>query len=68
MVTRENLYRHKQTHTKQNSWWLLDAKGIELNRVCDECVDVVESLYEPEVLGKAGRYEDVVDEPVDEEG
>jgi hypothetical protein len=57
---------HLSTHTKANSWWLKDAKGIELARVCDECVEQISNRYPPEVLGLAGRYEDVVDEQIDD--
>jgi hypothetical protein len=61
----DSLYRHQQRHTPNNSWWLKDAKGIELSRVCDECLADVRSQYAPEVLGAYGRYEDVVDEPIE---
>ena len=64
-VTRENLDVHKRTHTKENSWWMKDAKGIELCRVCDDCADAAKSFYAPEVLGERGRYEDVVDEQIE---
>jgi hypothetical protein len=61
------LRAHRATHTKTNSWWLRDAKGIELARVCDECIDEVKSQYAPEVLGELGRYEDVVDEQIEDD-
>lgn len=61
----EELRRHKQTHTKSNSWWLKDCKGIELSRVCDECIEAVKKQYPPEVLGLRGRYEDVVEEQIE---
>ncbi len=57
---------HVSTHTKQNSWWLNDAKGIPLSRVCDECINAVKSRYAPEVLGRGpGRYEEVVEERIE---
>ncbi len=64
-VTREDLDAHRRTHTKMNSWWMKDAKGIELCRVCDDCEDAAKSCYAPEVLGERGRYEDVVDEQIE---
>ena len=64
-VSRENLSVHKQTHTKQNSWWMNDAKGIPLSRVCDDCVAATKSIYAPEVLGERGNYEDVVEEQIE---
>ncbi len=66
-MTPGQLHIHKQTHTKQNSWWLLDAKGIELSRVCDECIEAVKAQYRPEVLGEQGCYEDVVEETIEPE-
>jgi len=64
-MTDRELTAHKATHNKTNSWWLNDAKGIPLSRVCDTCIDAVEAHYAPEVLGHRGRYEDVVEEPID---
>lgn len=61
----QKLRVHKQGHNKENSWWLNDAKGIPLSRVCDTCIDEVENQYAPEVLGKYGNYEDVVDERIE---
>lgn len=57
---------HKQHHNKCNSWWLLDAKGIPLSRVCDECIAAVKDQYPPEVLGISGTYTDIVDEQIEE--
>jgi len=59
------LNAHLATHTKANSWWLKDAKGIPLARVCDECIEDIKSRYPLEVLGECGRYEDVVEEQID---
>jgi hypothetical protein len=63
-VTQANLNEHKQTHDKTNSFWLNDAKGIPVSRVCDDCIQTVKSNYHPEVFGE-GRYEDVVEEPIE---
>lgn len=46
------------------SWWENDARGIPLDRVCDDCVDEKLSRYRPEVLTDGNYY---CDEPVDEE-
>jgi hypothetical protein len=64
-VSRDGLNEHKRSHDKQNSWWLNDAKGIPLSRVCDDCIEAVKSTYAPEVLGERGRYEDVVEEDIE---
>lgn len=66
-MTREELQRHKATHDKFNSWWLKDAKGIPLSRVCDDCIDEVRKGYSPEVLGESGEYEDVVEDTIEPE-
>ncbi len=67
MITKENLHIHCQTHTKQNSWWINDAIGIPLCRVCDECEEVAKSRYKPEVLGEYGNYFDVVEEQIEDD-
>lgn len=65
MINPDLLQAHTATHTKANSWWLKDARGIELARVCDECVEQIKARYPPEVLGERGRYEDVVCEQIE---
>ena len=67
-MTDAELREHKQTHTKENSWWMNDAKGIPLSRVCDTCIHDVQKQYKPEVLGLSGKYEDVVEEPIEPDG
>ena len=52
-------------HTKQESWWEHDARGIPLARVCDKCTDAVLSRYRPEVLNSAS-YE--ADEEIEGDG
>lgn len=66
-VTRENLDDHRQSHNRNNSWWLNDAMGIPLCRVCDDCETAAKSGYRPEVLGEYGRYTDVVEEQIEED-
>jgi hypothetical protein len=66
-MTREQLHEHRQTHTKENSWWLNDVRGIPLCRICDDCQEAACSQYKPEVLGLSGNYEDVVEEPIEPE-
>lgn len=67
-MTDAELRVHKQTHNKENSWWMNDTRGIPLSRVCDECVADVRKQYKPEVLGEGpGEYEDVVEEPIEPE-
>lgn len=65
MVNLSQLDWHVQSHNKQNSWWANDSKGIPLRRVCDECEQLLEELYAPEILGLEGRYEDVVEDQID---
>jgi hypothetical protein len=43
-------------HTRQDSWWAYDARGIPLARVCDKCEDAVLAKYRPEVLTD-GNYQ-----------
>lgn len=64
-MTREELTAHRRIHTKENSWWLNDAKGIPLCRVCEECQTAAKRTYRPEVLGESGNYEDVVEEQIE---
>lgn len=55
------LCRHEGQHTR----WVHDARGIPLCKVCDLCEHTLPERYAPEVLGICGRYEDVVDEPIE---
>jgi hypothetical protein len=64
-MTREELQTHRDTHTKGNSWWEHDARGIPLCRVCGKCRKAALSVYKPEVLGESWRYEDAVEEQVE---
>lgn len=68
MDSKDQLLKHKETHTKQNSWWLNDIQGIPVSRVCDECIDAVKAQYNPAIFGEGDEsYEDVVEEPIDED-
>ena len=66
-MKKEDLREHMASHTKENSWWVSDVKGIPLCRVCDECLNLQLSRYRPEVLGFGGRYEDAVEERIEPE-
>lgn len=50
-------------HTKEDSWWESDARGIPLARVCDRCIDEKLAKFRPDVLTD-GRY--WADEDIDE--
>lgn len=67
ITTIHELRQHRQDHTKENSWWVNDVRGIPLCRVCDECCDSLELEYKPEVLGTSGRYEDAVEEQIEDD-
>ena len=67
MISKEHLSAHRQNHTKQNSWWMNDAIGIPLCRVCDDCIEAAKSCYKPEVLGEYGNYFDVVEEQIEDD-
>lgn len=51
-------------HTRDNSWWEHDARGIPLARVCVACVDAKLATFRPDVLTDANYW---TDEAVDEE-
>lgn len=52
-------------HTKgDGSWWVDDARGIPLCRVCEKCKDEKLAKYRPEVLDDS-NYE--ADEPIEPE-
>lgn len=65
-MTNKELLFHKSTHNVTNSWWLKDCRGIEVSRVCDECIDKIKAQYKPEVFGE-GCYEDAVEEQIEPE-
>lgn len=48
-------------HSKgDGSWWLKDARRIEVARVCDRCIDHIRSKYRPEIFEDA-NYETTED-------
>jgi len=47
------------------SWWVNDAQGIPLCRVCDLCKSEKLSRYRPEILTGYNQLD--VDEPIEEE-
>ena len=51
-------------HTREDSWWEHDARGIPLARACDKCKAARLKGYRPEVLSDP-NYEH--DEPISEE-
>jgi len=63
VTTQEESYSH--ICPKYGSWWEYDAQGIELCKVCDECVEYKLSRYRPEIL--TGYNQSDVDEQIEEE-
>ena len=49
-------------HTKADSWWEHDARGIPLCRVCDKCREEKLSRFRPDVLTNS-NYQ--ADEPIE---
>ena len=49
--------------SREPSWWALDARGIPLCRVCEDCKRQKMSRYRPEIL--TGYDQSDVDEPID---
>jgi hypothetical protein len=52
-------------HESQDTWWEYDARGIELCKVCDACVDEKLAQFRPEVLRDPNYHadEDIEPEP-----
>lgn len=63
-MTREQLSAHRDGHDRSNSWWMNDARGIPVARVCDACEDAVRAQYKPEIFD-AGKYDSVVEEQIE---
>ena len=51
-------------HSKENSWWEYDARGIPLTRVCNRCRKEKLSHYRRDVLSDP-NYDH--DEPISDE-
>lgn len=47
------------------SWWIRDAQGIPLCRVCEKCEKAQLAKYRPEIL--TGYTQANVDEPIEPE-
>lgn len=53
------------THTHSGAtWWEYDARGIELCRVCDDCVEAQLARYRRDVLTDSNYW---AHEPIDPE-
>lgn len=53
------------THTAHDgSWWLYDARGIAVTRVCRRCEELVKRRYRPEIFTNPS-YE--ADEQIEED-
>ena len=61
----EDLKHHNCLESGNYSWWEYDAHGIELERVCDDCMDAKLAKYRPEIL--SGYSQEDVDEPIEPE-
>ena len=54
------------TISTEPSWWMKDAQGIPLCRVCALCEQEKRTRYRPEIL--SGYTQADVDEPIEGEG
>jgi hypothetical protein len=52
-------------HTREDSYWLYDAQGILIARVCASCKATVKARYRPEIF--TGYSQADVDERIDED-
>ena len=52
-------------HNKENSWWVYDARGIELCRVCEKCETAKLAKYRDDVLMNPNYEADEAIEPDD---
>ena len=65
-MDRDALWTHKITHTKMNSWWLTDVRGIEVSRVCEICEEAIKDQYDPAIFGEGpNHYDDIVEEQIE---
>jgi len=49
-----------------NSWWMNDAKGIPLARVCEKCEETKRATYNPAVFD-GSRYDQEIEEQIDDD-
>lgn len=50
-------------HSRPESYWLNDAQGIPVARVCQRCEAAVKARYRPEIF--TGYSQRDVDEPIE---
>lgn len=67
-MTPEEYREHYATHTKANSYWMRDARGIECCRVCDVpgCIETAESRYDSRIF-RGSSYDDAVEEQIEDD-
>jgi hypothetical protein len=58
-------YCRGRKRSEEPSWWVYDARGIALCRVCPRCEKEHLSRYRPEILN--GYDQSDVDEPIEPE-
>lgn len=51
-------------HASSYTWWEYDARGIELCKVCEACVDEKLAAYRQDVLTDPNYW---ADEPIEED-
>lgn len=59
-------YRPCPCGSGEPSWWMNDAKGIPLARVCDKCEDKKRATYNPAVFD-GSRYDKEIEEQVEDD-
>jgi hypothetical protein len=52
-------------HTRADSWWEHDGRGIPLARVCNKCCEAVLSKYDPKIFEYYAQSD--VDEPIEDD-
>ncbi len=63
-ISSEELESGRHEH-EDYSWWEYDARGIELCKVCEVCVEAALARYRPEIL--TGYDQSDVNEAIEEE-
>ncbi len=58
-----DLRRHDCRSEGQESWWVNDAQGIPLCRVCKVCQKTKLGMYRPEIL--TGYTQADIDDPIE---